>query len=166
MTTPKRANVTKADVIATKARAPELIDHIGWDLWRVTEGWKRRFTAEMVGRGYAWFGEARGNLVQHIGRNGIAQTALAAKAGMTKQAVQQHLDDLVRDGAVERVSDPDDARRKIIRFTALGFTALTVANDVKRDIEEDYRQLIGNEAMHGLTEALRAIILHQGVGQK
>lgn len=146
--------------------APELIDHIGWDLWRVTEGWKRRFTTQMVARGFGWFGEARGNLVQHIGRNGIAQTALAAKAGMSKQAVQQHLDDLVRDGAVERVPDRDDARRKIIRFTALGFDAMTVANDVKRDIEDQYRQLIGADAMDGLTDALRAIIAHQEDLQK
>lgn len=149
-----------------KETAPELIDHIGWDLWRVTEGWKRRFMAEMVARGFSWFGEARGNLVQHIGRTGIAQTALSAKAGMTKQAVQQHLDDLVQDGAIERVPDPDDARRKTIRFTALGFEALTVANDVKRDIEGDYRQLIGDEAMHGLTDALRALIAHQDGLQK
>lgn len=146
--------------------APELIDHIGWDLWRVTDGWKRRFTADMVARGFGWFGEARGNLVQHIGRNGIAQTALAARAGMTKQAVQQHLDDLVRDGAVERVPDPNDARRKIIRFTALGFEAMNVANDVKREIETEYRQLIGADAMHGLIEALRAIVVHQEDLQK
>lgn len=150
----------------TPTTAPEVIDHIGWDLWRVTEGWKRRFTADMVARGFSWFGEARGNLVQHIGRNDIAQTALAAKAGMTKQAVQQHLDDLVRDGAIERVPDPNDARRKIIRFTALGFEAMTVANDVKRNIEDEYRQLIGAEAMHGLTEALRSIIAHQDDPQK
>lgn len=146
--------------------ASELIDHIGWDLWRVTEGWKNRFTTQMVAQGFGWFGEARGNLVQHIGRNGIAQTALAAKAGMSKQAVQQHLDDLVRDGAVERVPDRNDARRKIIRFTALGFDAMTVANDVKRDIEDQYRQLIGADAMDGLTEALRAIIAHQDDLQK
>ncbi|WP_306259018.1 MarR family winged helix-turn-helix transcriptional regulator [Pararhizobium sp. IMCC21322] len=146
--------------------SPELIDHIGWDLWRVTEGWKNRFTTDMVVRGFGWFGEARGNLLQHIGRNGVAQTALAAKAGMTKQAVQQHLDDLVRDGAIERVPDPDDARRKIIRFTALGFEAMTVANDVKRTIEDEYRHLIGGDAMDGLTDALRAIIAHQDDLQK
>lgn len=148
-------------VTASEVTAPELIDHIGWDLWRVTEGWKRRFTADMVALGYGWFGEARGALVQHIGRHGIAQTALAAKAGMSKQAVQQHLDDLVRDGAVERVPDPDDARRKIIRFTPLGLEALTVSNDVKRNIEDEYRHLIGDEAMQRLIEALRAISAHQ-----
>ncbi len=145
----------------TNPNAPELIDHIGWDLWQVADGWKSRFTSDMVACGFDWFGEARGNLIQHIGRNGIAQNALAAKAGMTKQAVQQHLDELVRDGAVERVTDPVDARRKIIQFTELGFQALAVANDVKRGIEAEYRQLIGDKAMVELVEALRAIIAHQ-----
>lgn len=137
--------------------APELIEHIGWDLWRVTQGWKQRFNTEMVARGYAWFGEARGSLIQHIGRNGIPQNELVLRAGMTKQAVQQQLDDLVRDGAVERTSDPKDARKKLVRFTDIGFEAMSAANDVKRGIEAEYQDLIGKDALDALKAALHKI---------
>ena len=142
---------------------PELIDHIGWDLWQATDAWKRRFTREMVKRGHAWYGEARGALIRHIDRKGVAQSVLTERAGMTKQAVQQHLDDLVGDGVVERKPDPGDARRKLIGFTAAGRRALADANKVKREIERDYIRVIGKQDAEALQRALRAII---GDGRK
>ena len=148
--------------MAVKDDEPELIDHIGWDLWRATEAWKQRFTREMVTRGHSWYGEARGALIRHIDRNGIAQSALAERAGMTKQAVQQHLDDLVEDGVVERKVDPGDARRKLIGFTAAGRRALADANDVKREIERDYLRVIGKPDAEALQRALCAIIDDRG----
>lgn len=136
---------------------PALIDHIGWDLHRATGAWKDRFVRDMVKGGFAWFGEARGTLVQHVGRDGILQTDLTRKSGMSKQAVQQHLDDLVRDEVLERVPDQSDARRKIIRFTEKGFAALTVANTVKEEIDRDYAKLVGAADMDALRRALDLI---------
>ncbi len=139
-------------------KQPELIDHIGWDLWRATDSWVRRFTQAMVDRGYFWFGEARGGLIQHIGPGGVPQTALAARAGMTKQAVQQHLDDLVKDSVVERIPDPLDARRKWVQFTADGILAFETANEIKRAIEADYQRLMGKAAFDGMKRSLALII--------
>lgn len=151
---------------ANQKMTPELIEHIGWDLWRVTQGWKQRFNAEMVALGFAWFGEGRGNLIQHIGRKGVPQNELVLRAGMTKQAVQQHLDDLVSDGAVERISDPNDARKKLVRFTDIGFEALTASNVVKRAIEADYQDLIGKSAMEELKRSLQKISVQQSGADK
>lgn len=141
---------------------PELIDHIGFDLWRAAQAWKYAYEAEMVQRGFTWFGEARSSLVPHIPPEGIAQTLLVTKAGISKQAVQQHLDDLVRDGVVERVADPVDARRKIVRYTGQGVEALHVANEVKREIEARYRARMGANTLKTLREALTSIIEDQG----
>lgn len=130
------------------------IDHIGWGLSRAARAWKRRFVRRMVVRGYPWYGEARGTLIQHIGRQGIAQAALPRRAGMTKQAVQQLLDELCADGVVERVADPDDARRKLVRFTRAGLDALRAADEVKRSIEGDIRAAIGAEELDSLKSTL------------
>lgn len=140
---------------------PDLIDHIGWDLWNATQAWKHRFTQEMVERGFPWYGEARGGLIHLIGARGIAQADLAAKARMTKQAVQQHLDDLVIDGVVERIPDPSDARRKIVHYTQAGIHALREANNVKRAIEADYRATLGDASMAALKSALSGLIKHE-----
>ena len=137
---------------------PELIEHIGWDLWRTTQLWKRRFNREMTARGYVWFGEARGTLLAYISRNGTGQTELVNKSGMTKQAVQQHLDGLVEDGVIERAPDPIDSRRKLIRFTRQGLRSLAAANEVKQAIEADYRRTLGDAALDDLKQALALII--------
>lgn len=142
---------------AKKAK-PELIDHIGWDLVRAAGAWKLQFTRAMVEHGFGWYAEARGALIQHIGHNGIAQSELAQRAGMTKQAVQQHLDELVKDGVLERAADSGDGRRKLVRFTDRGFEALEVANRIKRKIESDYLRAIGCADMQKLQAALRVII--------
>ncbi|MHA1567138.1 MAG: MarR family winged helix-turn-helix transcriptional regulator [Alphaproteobacteria bacterium] len=144
--------------MAAKRTTPELIDHIGWDLWRATDVWTRRLTEEMVNHGFTWFGEARGKLIQHIGMSGLPQNALAQKAGMSKQAVQQQLDDLAADGIVERVPDPGDARRKLVQLTQEGLRALEVANKIKRTIESDYRHLVGDRAFETMKRALETII--------
>lgn len=134
------------------------IEHIGWDLWCATSMWKRRFTQEMQAQGYNWYVEARGNLLQHIGPKGLAQTELVEKAGISKQAVQQQLDELVQDGIVERVSDKSDARKKHIQLTPSGLDVLKIANVIKSDIESDYEDLMGKVAMAHLKEALNVII--------
>ncbi len=135
----------------------ELIEHIGWDLWQATQAWKGQLTSKMAARGYPVYGEARGSLIRHIGADGISQAMLARKAGISKQAVQQQIDDLGADGYVTREPDPDDARKKIVMLTAQGEALFTVANDVKREIEAHYRALIGPERMEVLKAALAAI---------
>lgn len=80
----------------------ELIDHVGWRIWRLAKAWKAQFDEEMATKGYNWFSEARSNVLPHLDRAGTAQSALQSKMGVTKQAVQQFVDELVADGIIER----------------------------------------------------------------
>lgn len=136
----------------------ELIDHIGWDLARAFSAWKISFNQKMVEHGCVWMAEARGGLLQHIGAEGVAQNELVQKAGLTKQAVQQQLDDLVKDGVVERVADEDDARKKRVQLTQKGIQVAGIANSVKRELESDMRRQLGAERFQTLQSALRAMI--------
>lgn len=111
----------------------------------------------MVEKGYVFFAEARSNLLQYIGREGVVQSALASRASMSKQAVQQHLDLLEMDGIVERVDDEFDSRRKVVRFTQKGKKVLAVANQVKRNIEKEYEQKLGKNQLDHLKNSLRLI---------
>ncbi len=133
------------------------IPHVGIDLWRASQAWKQRFVTAMAERGYGWFAEARGGLIEHIGAAGIAQTALVARCGMTKQAVQQHLDALEADGIIERVADAIDSRRKLIRYTKAGLATLAVAREVKREIEAEYAALLGDRGLADLKRTLQRI---------
>jgi DNA-binding MarR family transcriptional regulator len=138
-------------------RYPELLDHVGWRLWRAAQLWKADFDAKMVAMGYAWFGEARAAVIAHLDRGGTRQALLAKRLGLSKQAVQQFVDELERDGIVERRPDPDDSRAKIVTFTARGRKALADANIAKRQIEAEFRRKLGRARLEQLIATLRAI---------
>ncbi|WP_299477552.1 MarR family transcriptional regulator [uncultured Roseibium sp.] len=139
----------------TKYKKP---DHVGWDLWQATAIWKQRFTQGMVGHGHTWYAEARGSLMQFLSDEGIAQTTLTERSGLTKQAVQQHLDDLADDGIIRREPDAGDKRRKLVVLTEQGMRALRDATSVKLKIEKEYANALGAEKLDTLKAGLKAII--------
>lgn len=139
--------------------SPTLIDHVGWRLWRLARLWKQEFDAEMLRRGYPWITEARGAIIGQLRPGGLPQSALSAALGVSKQAVQQFVDELVSEGAVERVPDPDDGRGKIVRLTGRGMASITDGNAVKREIEKRYRRRVGTERFSVMQEVLDELAL-------
>ncbi len=45
----------------------QVIDHIGWELWKATDNWKQDLVSGMHARGLQSYGEARYGLLRHIG---------------------------------------------------------------------------------------------------
>lgn len=133
-------------------------DHIGWTLWQATLAWRKDFVAAMAAEGHGWFAQARGNLLVYIGPGGIRQGDLAEKAALTKQAVQQFIDELVTDGIVTRTQDEKDARARWIRLTPLGEAAMRDADRIKVQIETRWRALLGDDGFARLDSALRQVI--------
>jgi DNA-binding MarR family transcriptional regulator len=68
--------------------------------------------------------------------------------------VQQFVDQLVEEGAVERVVDPRDARGRLVRLTARGVAFIEEGNAVKREIERGYAKRIGRVRLDALNAAL------------
>lgn len=133
-------------------------DHIGWTLWQATQAWRREFVAAMTEAGHAWFAQARGNLLVHIGPKGIRQGDLAERAGLTKQAVQQFVDELVADGIVMRTPDETDARARRITLTPAGEAAMHDADRIKLQIEAAWRAQLGSDAFDQLEALLRQVV--------
>lgn len=132
--------------------------HIGWTLWQATQAWRREFTAAMAAAGHGWFAQARGNLMVHVGPDGIRQVDLAERAGLTKQAVQQFVDELVRDGIVMRTPDEADARARRVRLTPAGEAAMRDADRIKLEIEETWRAKLGSADFDQLDALLRRVV--------
>lgn len=131
-------------------------DHIGWRLWSAAAAWKERYARAMIDAGHHWYAEARSSVVPHIG-DGAKQSTLVRRMGLTKQAVQQLVDDLEKVGIVERVPDPDDRRGKIVRFTDKGLAARRDAALVKARIEAEIRAELGDDAFETLDALLKRI---------
>ena len=133
------------------------IDHIGWQLWRAAGSWKSRFADGMTAAGHAWYAEAKSSVLPHIGPDGTRQSQIVQAMGLSKQAVQQLIDDLVREEIVERIPDPEDGRGKVIQFTEKGRAAMQDARQVKRRVEDELRQSLGDEDFNHLKSLLSRV---------
>ena len=76
-------------------------------------------------------------LLPHIDLDGTRATEIARRAGITKQAVGQLVDEMVRLGMLARVPDPDDGRAQLVRFTDAGIEQLLTGLDVLDLLEVD-----------------------------
>jgi DNA-binding MarR family transcriptional regulator len=130
------------------------IEHIGIALWRAALAWRSRMRAEMARRGYPWHQSAAGEVLAHLGPEGISQAELTVRMGMSKQAVQQLVDRLEELGVVMRELDPADRRAKRLMLTQLGLHDFAERNRVKREIEAEYREKVGEKAFVTLKRAL------------
>jgi DNA-binding MarR family transcriptional regulator len=97
-------------------------------------------------------------LFPHITGDGVRLTAIADKLGVTKQAIGPLVDDLQREGVVERIDDPHDRRAKLIRWTRKGERALVHGLGVLAELERELANQIGKRRMTELAATLDKLI--------
>jgi DNA-binding MarR family transcriptional regulator len=83
------------------------------------------------------------NLLLYPGPQGARPSELAARRGMSKQAVNYLLGELERLGYLERRVDPEDRRSKRIALTRRGELAAYTIRDAVREIERDWETKLG-----------------------
>lgn len=93
-------------------------------------------------------------LLPHIDLEGTRLTTLAARLGITKQAVGQLLDDLEAAGVVERVPDPEDGRAKLVRFSRKGRAGLLEGLALLRELEAELVERLGSKRWNALRETI------------
>lgn len=101
---------------------------------------------------------AHTQLFPHITREGVRLTAIADKLGVTKQAIGPLIDDLEREGVVERVDDPDDARAKRIRWTAKGERGILQGLALLAELERELAREVGAVRLGELAETCERLI--------
>lgn len=99
-----------------------------------------------------------GSVFRFIDPQGSRLTELAERAGLTKQAVGELVDELERLGYVGRVADPGDRRAKIIRLTERGTQGQLAASRIIGDIERQWAQRLGRDQIALLRRILEDII--------
>jgi DNA-binding MarR family transcriptional regulator len=85
------------------------------------------------------------HITRHVAIEGSRLTELAQKAGMTKQAMGDLVDQCEAWGLVTREPDPRDARGRIVRFTPTGRAWLRAFRDAVAQAEAEFRQEVGDE---------------------
>lgn len=107
---------------------------------------------------------AGAELLGHISLAGISQSLLAERLGLTKQAVQQTLDQLEKTGLVRRAPDPVDRRAKYIVLTETGLYALEARREAEREVERLWRDEIGKKRFDRLRRTLLRIAAARDAG--
>ena len=114
----------------------------------------RRMLARLHERGFDDLDAPHLNLVLYPGPQGARPSELAARRGMSKQAVNYLLGELERRGYLERRPDPDDRRSKRIALTPRGEQAAYTIRDAVREIERDWEKQLGRERFAQLRSLL------------
>ena len=96
------------------------------------------------------------HITRHVALEGSRLTDLAQKAGMTKQAMGDLVDQCEAWGIVKRESDPRDARSRIVRFTETGLSWLQAFKDAVAQAEHEFREEVGDQVATVVQIALEA----------
>src|SRR4051812_41543231 len=115
---------------------------------------QRRMLARLHEHGFDDLDTPHLNLLLYPGPQGARPSELAARRGMSKQAVNYLLGELERLGYLERRADPDDGRSKRVALTARGEQAAFTIRDAVREIEHDWEEQLGQKRFAQLRSLL------------
>ena len=105
----------------------------------------RRIITELNAAGFADLRVPHMAVLQFPGPDGVRPGALAERAGMSKQAMNQLLRSLEALGYLARSDVPDEGRARMVRLTKRGRAAYAKMYGILRDIEGEWGAELGSK---------------------
>ncbi len=135
---------SSSDFTKTRAEAEPFGPPLIGALLRVPwEAVQRHMLERLHERGFDDFDAAYINVFQYPGTQGTRPSELAARLGISKQALNYLLGELERLDYLERRPDPDDLRSKRIALTQRGTSAISVIREAVGEMETTWAQQLG-----------------------
>ena len=149
---------------------PSFENHAALRAWREGTLYRRLLRAsraeatatlgQIHARGYADVSLGDTNLLANLDTDGSTVTALARRAGVTRQAASQQVAALERSGYVQRHASGSDGRAVTVIQTERGRALLGDALDIVEDLERGYLELLGPHRYRNLSNALALLLDH------
>jgi len=117
----------------------------------------RRIITELNAAGFDDLRVPHMAVLQFPGPDGVRPGALAERAGMSKQAMNQLLRSLEAFGYIARSDAPDEGRGRIVRLTKRGRAAYGKVHEILRDIERDWTAELGPKQFADLKALLQRV---------
>ncbi|MBB5111050.1 MarR family winged helix-turn-helix transcriptional regulator [Micromonospora echinospora] len=114
--------------------------------------------AELARQGHPELRPAHGFVLQAVGPAGTTASDLGQRLGVSKQAAGKTVDRLVALGYLERVDDPGDARRKLVRTTAKGRDGLHRSAVVFDELRDRWAATLGADRVAAIEDDLRRMV--------
>ena len=84
------------------------------------------------------------HITRHLALQGSRLTDLAQRAGMSKQAMGDLVDQCEAWGLVQREPDPRDTRARLVRFTATGLAWLQAFREAVAQAQAEFHAEVGD----------------------
>jgi DNA-binding MarR family transcriptional regulator len=117
----------------------------------------RRIIKELNAAGFADLRLPHMAVLQFPGPDGVRPGALAERAGMSKQAMNQLLRSLEATGYIVRSDVPDEGNARVVRFTKRGHAAYSKVIDILRDVESKWNAELGHKRFAQLKALLQIV---------
>jgi DNA-binding MarR family transcriptional regulator len=100
-------------------------------------------------------------VLQYPGPDGQRPSALAARSGMSRQAINHLVSHLERAGYLERYADPADQSSRLIRLTNSGRRLYERIEAVAATIEAEWAEQVGSQRLEELRATLSDLLTHR-----
>jgi DNA-binding MarR family transcriptional regulator len=100
-------------------------------------------------------------VLQYPGPDGQRPSALAARSGMSRQAINHLVSHLERAGYLERYTDPADQSSRLIRLTDGGRRLYERIEAVAAAIEAEWAEQVGSQRLEELRATLSDLLTHR-----
>ncbi len=150
MTTSRASNTPKA---LDQAYSDNLLRH----LMDVSESLNRRLLELCAENGHGDLKMSFAVVMAHAGLDDARLSDIAAKNGLSKQAVSQTARELADLGYIRLLPDPDDARARIITLTPRGRALISESLRSIETIRTELAARMGHEAFAAFESAVAAV---------
>jgi DNA-binding MarR family transcriptional regulator len=97
-------------------------------------------------------------VLQHPGPDGQRPSALAARSGMSRQAINHLVSHLEQAGYLERYTEPSDGSRRLLRLTERGRRLYGHIEAVAATVEEEWAHQVGPDRLEDLRATLSDLL--------
>src|SRR6478735_7885980 len=145
-----------------KARAVDPTADIGLLTLAVAGGVTGRIRERLEAAGFDDVRDSHGYVVQGLLAGDTTVTALAARLGVSAQAVSKSVTELERAGYVRRGRDTEDRRARPLRLTARGEALVDASRRARQAVARDLARWLGTRDQAELVRLLQHAAEHFG----
>jgi DNA-binding MarR family transcriptional regulator len=114
--------------------------------------------SELAASGFPDIAAAHGAVFALVGRSGARVTDMAARMGVSKQAVVLLVNQLEEAGYVRRVDDDLDGRAKLVQLTDRGRQAAATSRRAAQALDRRWATVLGAEQLRACKQALQDVL--------
>ena len=130
--------------------------NLGQLLLRAFRWFDERLIAALHAAGWPELTRAHSLVFAHLDTKGTRTADIARRAGISRQAVHQTVQELQRLGLVRLIPDPTNRSAKLVVPTERGQASIRVAKTTLARLEDELAQRLGRDHVQALRQALEA----------